>query len=491
MPARWTGRWRRVTAFGLFALAVSGAARAQETVDNELDRFMARVLERRDENAAARLRYVLDERSQVRVTGPDGAAIWAFRGEYTWYARDGVFVRSPVRIDGVTIDEAQRREYEADWLRQERRRAQRRREERRSPARASLRSTRENVRLAVERLWGGRIEGDLLDAIVENAEARGDDHAAIVAAADRILVGLGGVPAVGFDRAVERAHDGFAMLEAGRLDAEEVAAMLDRAVAAITPAAATADADAFARFLELFDLAARFDVLIAPVDPALVARSGDPAADVARAAALAERLRALAVVTSAAAAGGRDDAGPPASERVWTDGIEPRFLSDAYYFLDFPFEPGNYYLVGRERLDGHDVLRIEYYPERPFADPDENPDDPPAQGRAAEIESALGRTLLVTLWIEPVRRQIVRYTFDNLGFDFLPGRWLFRLDDVTASMTMNEPFDGVWLPARMDVRATVSLALGSFELTAARTYTDYREAKTGGRLLWDTPEPLR
>ena len=36
-------------------------------------------------------------------------------------------------------------------------------------------------------------------------------------------------------------------------------------------------------------------------------------------------------------------------------------MSEAY-FMDFKFEPGNYYLAGREKLEGHDVLRIEYYP---------------------------------------------------------------------------------------------------------------------------------
>ena len=38
-------------------------------------------------------------------------------------------------------------------------------------------------------------------------------------------------------------------------------------------------------------------------------------------------------------------------------GAEPRFVSEAY-FMDFKFEAGNYYLAGREKLEGHDVLRI-------------------------------------------------------------------------------------------------------------------------------------
>ena len=460
-------------------VAGAGAARAQDADDNELDRFMQRVLAQRERNAAARLEYVLDEQSRLRVTGPGGVALWGFRGEYTWYARDGVFVRSPVRIDGVVIDEARRWEYEADWLQREQRRSERRRNERRSPTRASRRSTRDNVRMAVERLWGVPVEGDLLDAIAERARTWGDDHAAIVAAADRILEALGGVAAVGFDRAVERARDGFAMLETGRLLPDEVAAMLDGAVAQIAPAAPGATDDEFARFLELFDLAVRFALPIAPAAMTAADLHVDPVVGETRAAALAERRRALAALVETPAAGRESPASAP--EPAW-GGVEPRFMSDAY-FLDFEFEPGNYYLVGRETLDGHDVLRIEYYPEQMFAEARDNADgDPDPGGDGRDEAAAMDKTSLVTLWIDPAQRQIVRYTFDNLGFDFLPGRWLFRLDDLTASMTMRQPFPGVWLPARIDMRAMLSLALGTYEATATRTYTGYREAETGGRI---------
>lgn len=448
--------------------AVPWPSRAQEADDGELDRFMERVLEQRARNAAARRQYVLDERSRFRVTGPGGAALWGFRGDYTWYERDGFFVRSPVRIDGVTIDEARRREYEAEWLQREQRRSRRRREERRPPERTSRRSTRDNVELAVERLWGARPEGGLLDAIAEQAETWGDDHAAIVAASDRILEALGGVPAVGFGRAVERARDGFVMLETGRLLPGEVAGPLGRAVARLAPAAPAASDAEFERFLELFDLAVRFDLALPPADVTPAGTHADPAVAEVRAAALAERRRALP-----APEGGADDGRrrrePRPADPAW-GGIEPRFVADAY-FLDFEFEPGNYYLVGRERLDGRDVLRIEYYPERMFT-----------EDRDGAEAAGMDKTSLVTLWIDPAQHQIVRYTFDNLGFDFLPGRWLFRLDDLTASMTMRQPFPGVWLPARIDVRAALSLATGAYEFVGTRTYENYREAETGGRL---------
>ena len=157
-------RWL-VVVVALGVAAASRMAAAQEDDDNELDRFMERVLQQRERNAAARLQYVLDEQSQLRITGPGGVALWGFRGDYTWYERDGFFVRSPIRIDGVTIDEPRRREYEARWLEREQRRRERRREERRSPARVSRRSTRANVELAIERLWEARVDDEFAPAL--------------------------------------------------------------------------------------------------------------------------------------------------------------------------------------------------------------------------------------------------------------------------------------------------------------------------------------
>ena len=49
---------------------------------------------------------------------------------------------------------------------------------------------------------------------------------------------------------------------------------------------------------------------------------------------------------------------------------EPRFVSEAY-FMDFKFEPGNYYLAGREQFEGQEVVRIEYYPTKLFGGKDD------------------------------------------------------------------------------------------------------------------------
>ena len=168
---------------------------------------------------------------------------------------------------------------------------------------------------------------------------------------------------------------------------------------------------------------------------------------------------------------------------------EPRFVSEAY-FLDFKFEPGNYYLAGREKLEGKDVLRIEYYPTRLFSDDNEESrgdrekakekrrKDEKSRERELEdqIDRRMNKTALVTLWVDPAEHQIVKYTFDNVWLDFLPGGWLVKIDDMRASMTMGQPFAGVWLPREMNVHAGFTLANGSFEGSYARNFFEYREA---------------
>jgi hypothetical protein len=87
---------------------------------------MERVLARRDDNWKKLQQYVLDERETFDLLGPGGARLYGFRRDYTWFMREGIFVRSPLRADGVTISEADRRKAESDWIRRQRRREERR-----------------------------------------------------------------------------------------------------------------------------------------------------------------------------------------------------------------------------------------------------------------------------------------------------------------------------------------------------------------------------
>ena len=83
-----------------------------------------------------------------------------------------------------------------------------------------------------------------------------------------------------------------------------------------------------------------------------------------------------------------------------------------------------------------------------------------------DIERRMNKTALITLWIDPREHQIVKYTFDNVWLDFLPAGWLVKVDDIRASMTMGQPFPGVWLPRELNIHAGVTLANGSFEASA-------------------------
>jgi hypothetical protein len=341
-PAR-TG-WL-VAALGLVFTFIGSSARAQET---DLDALMARVLERRNETWRVLHDYVLDERERFALAGPSDVRLFGSDRQYTWYVRDGILVRSPVEVNGVTVPEADRRAYEAKWLADEQSRAERQ---------------------------------------AKRAE-------------ERKAAAAGAAPA----------SDGIAPEGAG-----EVAA----------PAAASAEA--------------------APAE--IVAK-----------------------------------------------GLEPRFVSEAN-FLRFRFEQGRYFLVGRETLEGRPVLKVEYYPKKLFADADDrgrNPrrDDPKRSAAAREadkareeqIERQFNKVSMVTLWIDPVESQIVRYDFENLGLDFFPGRWLVRVGDTSASMTMGRYFDGVWLPKAIVMKGDLQVAIGAFAIDYRREFLEYRKAETSARI---------
>jgi hypothetical protein len=291
-------------------------ARAQ----TDLDAFMRQVLASRDANWKKLQQYVLDERELIELTGPGRVPLWGERHEYTWFIREGFFVRSPVKFNGVEIGEAERRKSEADYLR-----------------RAKERDKRGNRR----------------------------------------------------------------------------------------------DADA--------------------AGSAPPAQAAEPVLEPA----LPENLDAVIRQTR-----------------------EPAFIRSAY-FLRFKFEEGKYALVGRETLDGRELLRIEHYPARMFGGTDRRRRraEPSAEEKArdAQFQQLMNKVSLVTLWVEPNAHQIVKYTFDNVSFDFLPAQWLVRVDSLKASMTMGQPFPGVWLPDNLDMLLSGTLAAGQVDLRYRINYLDYRQ----------------
>ena len=108
----------------LLAAMVPGRVAAQ----SDLDAFMERVLARRDDNWKKLQQYVLEEKEAFDLTGPGGLPLWGMRREYSWFIRQGVFVRSPVKANGVALSEADRRKAEEQWLRRERFREERRKD---------------------------------------------------------------------------------------------------------------------------------------------------------------------------------------------------------------------------------------------------------------------------------------------------------------------------------------------------------------------------
>ena len=120
-------RWPARTGWAVLVLAclftfIGSSARAQET---DLDALMARALERRNETWRVLHDYVLDERERFALEGPSDVRLFGSDRQYTWYVQDGILVRSPVRVNGVAVPDADRREYEAKWLNEERSRAER------------------------------------------------------------------------------------------------------------------------------------------------------------------------------------------------------------------------------------------------------------------------------------------------------------------------------------------------------------------------------
>jgi hypothetical protein len=115
-----------VTGVWLVVMPVSAQTPAPTA---ELDAFMAQVLLRRDENWQKVQQYILDERERVEFRGPGEMLLWGARREYMWYPRDGFFVRSPVRFNGVTINESEREKYEQNFLRRTKNRDERAREQ--------------------------------------------------------------------------------------------------------------------------------------------------------------------------------------------------------------------------------------------------------------------------------------------------------------------------------------------------------------------------
>ncbi len=314
--------------------APSNAA-AAVIASTDLDDFMAKVLAHRDDNWKKLQQYILDEHEVIDVRSAGATPLWGDTRDYMWFVRDGFFVRSPLKANGVDISDAERRKYEDDYLKEQKKR--------------------------------------------EAMRAR------------------------------------------------------------TTPPA--------------------------PSAPALASDAAPSAADM---------------------------------EGLLKQTRQPEFIQSAY-FLRFKFEQGKYALVGRESLEGRSVLRIEYYPARLFSHEQDQsrrnqqsktppkPGTPQAEAeheRAydAAVEAAMNKVSLVTIWVDEKQFQILKYTFDNVNVDFLPGSWLFHVNDLRASMTMSQPFPDVWLPHGVEMNFGIMTAVGPVKAKYTLDYSNYRLASTSTRI---------
>src|ERR1700704_4542951 len=97
------------------------------------------------------------------------------------------------------------------------------------------------------------------------------------------------------------------------------------------------------------------------------------------------------------------------------------------------------------------------------------------KARDAEFQRLMNKVALVTLWVEPNAHQILKYTFDNVGFDFLPVQWLPQLSALKATMNVGQPFPDVWLPFSLEVNLAMALAFGQVDVRYGLEYHDYRQ----------------
>ena len=318
----------------LLALLCLGLAAAGLPVNaqSDLDAFMEKVLARRDDNWKKLQQYVLDEKEAFDLTGPGGFPLWGMRREYTWFIRQGIFVRSPVSADGVTLSEDDRRKAEDQWLRRQKNRE-------------------------------------------ENEQRRAERRAK-------------GEAAEGPDRQVT-----------------------------ISPSGVT------------------------------YSTSDDQSAGVP--------------ITN--------------TDDMLKQMREPQFVSSAY-FLKFKFESGQYALAAREKLGDIETLKIEYYPRAGLFKDGRSKPDKRVKDKDDEIEEKMNKSSMVTLWIDPKSHQILQYVFDDIDWDFFPGRRLVRIGNVQATMQMGQAFANVWLPKRIEMRFEMMLAVGAVDAAYRVDYLDYKEA---------------
>jgi len=189
-------------------------------------------------------------------------------------------------------------------------------------------------------------------------------------------------------------------------------------------------------------------------------------------------------------------------ESVKDEDIDERIRRDN--FFDFNFDPGNYLFAGREMFEGREVVKIEYYPTEAFFNEDDEADETTEDRERREkrreregeedgwdedeFEHMFAKTSLVTMLVLPEEHQIVKWTFENVGFEFLPYRWLFRMDELRVSMVMDQPIEDIWLPREIAATARASTASFNLEIEYSTSFGEYKEPAVGAGVVFGRPK---
>ncbi len=194
------------------------------------------------------------------------------------------------------------------------------------------------------------------------------------------------------------------------------------------------------------------------------------------------------------------------AEREWIERQKGKKHSslEREAFFGFKFQPGRYLLAGKKKVNGRDVLIIEYYPKLGDLDDDDedgqskkDADQKKQQRRKSTTEEEqedyyermFEKTLVVTMLVLPEENQILQMGFDNIRLDFLPARWLVRVDDLKADLTMHKPFENVWLPQAIHASGGVTTANGSLTIRYLREFYDYKKTDVKVRFWYEKPRP--
>jgi hypothetical protein len=163
-----------------------------------------------------------------------------------------------------------------------------------------------------------------------------------------------------------------------------------------------------------------------------------------------------------------------AAEKEWIKTHKKKGTSlDREAFFGFKFEPGRYLYAGEQQFEGRKTVVVEYYPQVSHGNKnngnkgDKNKND---------VGGLFEKTFLVTMLIYPEEHQILRITFDNVGLEFLPGRWLARVNDIKASMVMDKPKGDIWLPAEVSAYGNFSAANMDVSLNYSREFYSYAKS---------------